>query len=120
MKPYFNSLLILANLQFFWSKGDNTENFKSKIDYFDITLMEFIWCIKIYFWQNYQFCSIEKGQAEPVEADSLKRELLDTNRCYILDCGFEVFVWMGRNTSLDERKSASGVADVTHFFISII
>ncbi|CAJ1975880.1 unnamed protein product [Sphenostylis stenocarpa] len=54
---------------------------------------------------------IEKGQAEPVEADPLKRELLDTNKCYILDCGFEVFVWMGRNTTLDERKSASGVAD---------
>ncbi|KAG4949307.1 hypothetical protein AAZX31_15G155600 [Glycine max] len=53
----------------------------------------------------------EKGQAEPVETDSLKRELLDTNKCYILDCGFEVFVWMGRNTSLDERKIASGVAD---------
>lgn len=55
--------------------------------------------------------SVEKGQAEPVEADSLKREFLDTNRCYILDCGLEMFVWMGRNTSLDERKSASGVAD---------
>jgi len=24
----------------------------------------------------------------------------------------EVFVWMGRNSSLDERKSASGAADV--------
>lgn len=55
--------------------------------------------------------SVEKGQAEPVEADSLKREFLDTNKCYILDCGLEMFVWMGRNTSLDERKSASGVAD---------
>ncbi|KAL1359323.1 hypothetical protein HN51_004625 [Arachis hypogaea] len=54
---------------------------------------------------------VEKGQAELVETDSLKRELLDTNKCYILDCGLEVFVWMGRNTSLDERKSASGVAD---------
>jgi gelsolin len=56
--------------------------------------------------------SVEKGQAEPVEADSLTRELLDTNKCYILDCGVEVFVWMGRNTSLDERKSASGAAEV--------
>ncbi|KAJ6857100.1 villin-4-like [Populus alba x Populus x berolinensis] len=54
---------------------------------------------------------VEKGQAEPVEADSLTRELLDTNKCYILDCGVEVFVWMGRNTSLDERKSASGAAE---------
>lgn len=56
------------------------------------------------------FC-ILKGQAEPVEADSLTRELLDTNKCYILDCGVEVFVWMGRNTSLDERKSASSAAE---------
>ncbi|PON72763.1 Villin [Parasponia andersonii] len=54
---------------------------------------------------------IEKGKAEPVEADSLKRELLDTNKCYLLDCGIEVFVWMGRNTSLDERKAASGAAE---------
>ncbi|KAK3037599.1 hypothetical protein RJ639_031905 [Escallonia herrerae] len=54
---------------------------------------------------------IEKGQAEPIEADSLTRELLDTNRCYVLDCGAEVYVWMGRNTSLDERKSGSGAAE---------
>ncbi|MBA0708478.1 hypothetical protein Golax_023589, partial [Gossypium laxum] len=55
--------------------------------------------------------SVEKGQAKPVDADSLTRELLDTNKCYILDCGLEVFVWMGRNTSLDERKTASGAAE---------
>ncbi|KAF7838016.1 villin-4 [Senna tora] len=54
---------------------------------------------------------VEKGQAEPIKNDSLTRELLDTNKCYILDCGLELFVWMGRNTSLDERKSASGAAD---------
>uniref|UniRef100_A0A2C9UM86 HP domain-containing protein n=1 Tax=Manihot esculenta TaxID=3983 RepID=A0A2C9UM86_MANES len=54
---------------------------------------------------------VEKGQAKPVDADSLTRELLDTNKCYILDCGLEVFVWMGRNTSLDERKAASGAAE---------
>jgi hypothetical protein len=29
--------------------------------------------------------SVEKGQAEPVEADSLTRELLDTNKCYIVE-----------------------------------
>lgn len=55
---------------------------------------------------------VEKGQSALIEADSLTRELLDTNKCYILDCGLEVFLWMGRNTSLDERKSASGAADV--------
>lgn len=56
--------------------------------------------------------SVEKGQAVTVESDSLKRELLDTNKCYLLDCGLEVFVWMGRSTSLDERKSASAAAEV--------
>ncbi|XP_057987950.1 villin-4 isoform X2 [Hevea brasiliensis] len=56
------------------------------------------------------FC-VDKGKAEPVVADSLTRELLDTNRCCILDCGLEVFVWMGRNTLLDERKAASGAAE---------
>ncbi|XP_068647081.1 villin-4-like [Aristolochia californica] len=55
--------------------------------------------------------SVEKGQAVPVLADSLTRELLQTNKCYLLDCGIEVFVWMGRNTSLDERKSASAAAE---------
>ncbi|XP_075674123.1 villin-4-like [Castanea sativa] len=54
---------------------------------------------------------VEKGKAGPVDADSLTRDLLDTNMCYVLDCGIEVFVWMGRNTSLDDRKSASGAAE---------
>ncbi|KAF3486079.1 hypothetical protein F2Q69_00057693 [Brassica cretica] len=56
------------------------------------------------------FCA-EKGQANPVEGDSLKREMLDTSKCYILDCGLEVFVWMGRTTSLDDRKVASGATE---------
>ncbi|GAA0155569.1 non-motor actin binding protein [Lithospermum erythrorhizon] len=55
--------------------------------------------------------SMEKGQPERVEADSLTRELLDTSRCYLLDCGEEIFVWLGRSTSLDKRKTASGAAD---------
>jgi gelsolin len=54
---------------------------------------------------------VVKGKAEPVEADLLTRELLDTNKCYLLDCGIEVFVWMGRSTSLDERKAASGASE---------
>ena len=58
------------------------------------------------------FLSVEKGHAEPEEADILTRDLLDTNKCYILDCGNEVFVWMGSNTTLDDRKSSSGAAEV--------
>ena len=60
----------------------------------------------------YKISSLEKGQTQPVEADSLTRDLLLTNRCYILDCGAEVYVWMGRSTSLDQRKSAGGAAEV--------
>jgi len=30
----------------------------------------------------------------------------------MLDCGVEVFVWMGRNTSLEDRKTASVAAEV--------
>lgn len=51
-------------------------------------------------------------QAERVEADPLIRELLETNKCYILDCGVEIYVWLGRGTSLDERKAASGATEV--------
>lgn len=56
--------------------------------------------------------SVVKGQALPVEADSLTRDLLDTNKCYLLDCGIEVYIWMGRNTSLEERKNATSAAEV--------
>ncbi|XP_022969600.1 villin-4-like isoform X2 [Cucurbita maxima] len=54
---------------------------------------------------------IEKGQLEPVDAGSLTRDLLETHKCYILDGGYEVFVWMGRNTSLDDRKKATAAAE---------
>lgn len=58
------------------------------------------------------YSRLENGKPEPAEIDSLKRELLETTKCYILDRGAEVYVWMGRNTSLDDRKSASGAAEV--------
>ncbi|CAA6671109.1 unnamed protein product [Spirodela intermedia] len=54
---------------------------------------------------------VEKGQTVGVETDSLTKDLLETNKCYILDCGAEVFVWLGRSTSLEERKSASSAAE---------
>ncbi|KAL6555255.1 Villin-4 [Orobanche gracilis] len=56
------------------------------------------------------FC-VEKGDAVLVEAESWTRELLETNRYYILDCGVDVFVWVGRSTSVDERKAASSRTD---------
>ncbi|KAL9224572.1 hypothetical protein vseg_000593 [Gypsophila vaccaria] len=54
---------------------------------------------------------VEKGTAEPEETESLTRDLLSTDKCYLLDCGTEVFVWVGRTTSVDDRKSASAAAE---------
>jgi hypothetical protein len=30
----------------------------------------------------------------------------------MLDCGAEIFVWMGRNTSITERKKSISVTEV--------
>ncbi|KAK1414071.1 hypothetical protein QVD17_29810 [Tagetes erecta] len=56
------------------------------------------------------FCII-KGQAERVAADTLTKKLLETYSCYLLDCGSELYVWMGRSTSMDDRRSANKVAE---------
>ncbi|XP_039806628.1 villin-5 isoform X2 [Panicum virgatum] len=53
----------------------------------------------------------DQGKLEPVNYESLAHELLQTNKCYFLDCGAELYVWMGRTTSLQERKGASEAAE---------
>ena len=63
----------------------------------------------------FRLSSVEKGKTEPIEVESLQKDLLDTNKCYILDCGLELFVWKGRSTSIDQRKSASQAAEVNFF-----
>lgn len=40
------------------------------------------------------------------------KKLLDTHHCYLLDCGTEIYVWVGRSTNLEERKAANGAAEV--------
>jgi hypothetical protein len=57
--------------------------------------------------------SFDQGKLEPVNCKSLAHELLETNKCYFLDYGAELYVWMGRITSLQERKGASEAAEVT-------
>ncbi|KAJ6691914.1 VILLIN-1 [Salix purpurea] len=47
----------------------------------------------------------------PCEGSSLNKEILETNKCYMLDCGAEIFVWMGRNTSITERKKSISVTE---------
>ncbi|XP_031264922.1 villin-3-like isoform X1 [Pistacia vera] len=54
--------------------------------------------------------SIEDGQAKIVEGE-LSKSMLENNRCYLLDRGNEVFVWVGRVTQVEERKAASQVVE---------
>ncbi|KAG5609353.1 hypothetical protein H5410_020634 [Solanum commersonii] len=54
--------------------------------------------------------SITDGQASPVEGE-LSKSSLENNKCYLLDCGAEVFVWIGRVTQLEERKAAIQTAE---------
>lgn len=51
------------------------------------------------------------GDLKPVEGE-MSKSLLENNRCYLLDCGDEVFVWVGRSIQVDERKAASKAAEV--------
>lgn len=57
--------------------------------------------------------SVNKGQVAPIDCEILTRELLDSTKCYLLDCGSEIYAWMGRETTLEERKRAGSAAEVT-------
>ncbi|MFS7894599.1 putative villin/Gelsolin, ADF-H/Gelsolin-like domain superfamily [Helianthus anomalus] len=56
---------------------------------------------------------IADGQVKDVDGE-LSKSLLENNKCYLLDCGSEVFVWVGRVTQVDERKAAMQAAEVSH------
>ncbi|XP_021720685.1 villin-1-like isoform X1 [Chenopodium quinoa] len=51
------------------------------------------------FWINIQ------GKLCETSSGFLTREVLDREKCYMLDCDAEVFVWMGSCTSITERKT---------------
>ncbi|KAF9664747.1 hypothetical protein SADUNF_Sadunf16G0050200 [Salix dunnii] len=54
--------------------------------------------------------SITGGEVKIVEGE-LSKGLLENNKCYLLDCGAEIFVWVGRVTQVEERKAASQAAE---------
>ncbi|XP_073157083.1 uncharacterized protein [Henckelia pumila] len=66
-------------------------------------------CLDSWLW------SIGNGEAVPVDADSLTRELLDSYKCYMVDCGAEAFVWMGKNTSLTASKTVDAGMSLREF-----
>ncbi|XP_024403822.1 villin-3 isoform X2 [Physcomitrium patens] len=52
-------------------------------------------------------CIIERSLKE-VE---MSKDVLDSSKCYVLDCGNEIYTWAGRNTSLDARKAAISIVE---------
>lgn len=57
------------------------------------------------------FGSIIDSQVNSMDGE-LTKSVLENNKCYLLDCGAEVFVWVGRVTQIDERKAAIQAAEV--------
>eukprot|EP00163_Fabomonas_tropica_P012650 TRINITY_DN23990_c0_g1_i1.p1 TRINITY_DN23990_c0_g1~~TRINITY_DN23990_c0_g1_i1.p1 ORF type:complete len:848 (+),score=337.64 TRINITY_DN23990_c0_g1_i1:44-2545(+) len=57
-------------------------------------------------------CSDESGSMEikEIEDRPLKQEMLDTKDVYILDAGSELFVWIGKGSTADEKKAGMKTA----------
>ncbi|XP_020224778.1 villin-1 isoform X2 [Cajanus cajan] len=53
------------------------------------------------FWINLQGKLCETGN------NAFSKEMLETDKCYMLDCDSEIFVWMRRQTLLTERRTAT-------------
>ncbi|KAL0923070.1 hypothetical protein M5K25_007115 [Dendrobium thyrsiflorum] len=54
--------------------------------------------------------SINDGQLK-LEEGTLSKAMLENNKCYLLDSGAEIHVWVGRVTQLEERKAACKAAE---------
>ncbi|KAK9065757.1 hypothetical protein SSX86_015158 [Deinandra increscens subsp. villosa] len=52
-----------------------------------------------------QLYNIVGGQLQDVVGE-LSKSLLRTDKCYMLYCGTDVFIWVGRATRLEDRKTA--------------
>jgi gelsolin len=48
----------------------------------------------------------------PVDTENLTIDLLETSKCYLLESGLEIYVWMGKGASLSDKKDASMAAEV--------
>ncbi|GJN16727.1 hypothetical protein PR202_gb03747 [Eleusine coracana subsp. coracana] len=59
--------------------------------------------------------SINDGQLK-LEDTPLTKAVLENTKCFLLDCGAEIYVWVGRVTQMEDRKSATKA--VEEFIIS--
>ncbi|KAI4306619.1 hypothetical protein L6164_029880 [Bauhinia variegata] len=47
-----------------------------------------------------------QGKLSQTGSDVLNKEILETDKCYMLDCNTEIFVWMGRHTTMTEKRTS--------------
>jgi len=47
---------------------------------------------------------------DEIKASPLTQNLLDTSHCFILDCGADIFVWVGTKSSKEEKKESTIIA----------
>ncbi|KAF7042881.1 hypothetical protein CFC21_052367 [Triticum aestivum] len=50
--------------------------------------------------------SVNNGKLT-LEDTVLTKSILENTKCFLLDCGSELYVWVGRVTQVDDRKAAS-------------
>lgn len=67
--------------------------------------------IIVFFIVNCYVCSIINGQLK-LEDTALTKSILENTKCFLLDCGAELFVWVGRVTQVEDRKAASSAVEV--------
>lgn len=53
----------------------------------------------------------EEVQVTPLEEETLSKDMLDSNACFVLDCSTEIFVWNGKYSSFEQKKSAVMLAE---------
>ncbi|KAJ1297074.1 hypothetical protein BS78_01G350200 [Paspalum vaginatum] len=54
--------------------------------------------------------SINNGQLK-LEDTVLTKSILENTKCFLLDCGAELFVWVGRVTQVEDRKGATAAVE---------
>ena len=47
-----------------------------------------------------------------LEETALTKSMFESTKCFLLDCGAEIYVWVGRVTQMEDRKSATKAVDV--------
>lgn len=77
------------------------------------------WCWKTWLYWYFTVCpvhcspcSINDGELK-FEDIPLTKAVLENTRCFLLDCGAEMFVWVGRVTQLEDRKAVTKAVEVS-------